>query len=236
MPSCHSTNDSARELLQNTATTEGAVIVTDEQTKGKGQRGNAWLTNPGENLTLSLVLKPSFLRLAQQFYLNMISSLAVRDTISGLLPGAVVVVKWPNDVYLNGKKVSGILIENSLKKEVLDNSIVGIGLNVNQQKWSLEGAVSLSTVAGHQFALSLVFERLLECLEAYYLKLKAGKYEEIKQLYLQHLLGYRQRRKYRSEVVFDGIIEDVTDAGLLKMRTSGGTEYFDFKAIEFIWN
>lgn len=236
MPSCHSTNDSARELLLKPDTAEGVVVITDHQTAGRGQRGNTWFSAEGENLTMSIILKPVFLQVSNQFYLNMISSLAVKRVLIDMAPDSISQVKWPNDVLLNSKKVCGILIENTIKRSHLENSIVGVGLNVNQQSFGLEQATSLSRTTGSSYQLQTVFENLLGNFEALYLKLKSGRHKELKEEYLQSLIGYNQWRQYRAEYQFEGEIIDVLDSGSLKVRTSQGDKLFDFKEIEFIWN
>ena len=158
MPSCHSTNDSARELLLQHDTSEGTVVITDNQTAGKGQRGNSWFSAEGANLTMSLIMKPNFLTVSKQFYLNMISSLAVKRVLNDRLPDAHSQVKWPNDVLLNNRKVCGILIENGIKRQFLEYSVVGIGLNVNQKAFGLATATSMSNEIGIAFSLQSVFE------------------------------------------------------------------------------
>ena len=132
MPSCHSTNDIAMEMARKSDIPEGTVIITDDQLKGRGQRGNEWVTAAGKNITMSIVLKPNFVKASSQFSLNMAISLAVNATVKQLLSEINCSVKWPNDVLVNRKKISGILIENSLSGKNLDYSIVGVGLNVNQ--------------------------------------------------------------------------------------------------------
>lgn len=236
MPSCHSTNDSARELLLKPDTVEGTVVITDHQTAGRGQRGNTWFSAEGQNLTMSVIFKPTFLEVSKQFYLNMISSLAVKRLLSGLADEFIAQVKWPNDVLLNSRKICGILIENTIKRNYLENSIIGVGLNVNQSSFGLERATSLSKVTGNTYALQEVMEDLIGNFEALYLKLKSGRHTELKEEYLQNLIGFNQWRQYRAEYQFEGEIVDVLDSGKLKVRTSQGDKLFDFKEIEFIWN
>ena len=236
MPSCHSTNDRAREMLAKPDTTEGTVVITDHQTAGKGQRGNSWFSAEGMNLTFSVVLKPNFLDVSRQFYLNMISSLAVMKTVKHFVPDLNAQVKWPNDVLIDAQKTCGILIENGIKKNRLEYSIVGIGLNVNQNAFGLDRAISMAKASGQLFSLQQVMDHLLHQLEGLYLSLKAGKYAEIKESYLQNLIGYRQQRKYRAEFLFDAHIVDVLDSGKLKLNTGRGDELFDFKEVEFVWN
>lgn len=223
-------------MLQLHDMPEGTIVITDHQTAGRGQRGNTWFSSEGENLTFSIVMKPSFLTVEKQFYLNMISSLAVRRVLSAEMFEEDSLVKWPNDVILNNKKVCGILIENGIKRRFLENSVIGIGLNVNQMTFGLERATSMSNESGSNFSLQYIFDKLLGQFEALYLKLKSERYSELKDEYLQNLIGFNQWRRYRSEYVFDGEILDVLDSGKLKMNTRYGDKLFDFKEIEFIWN
>src|SRR5690606_4392063 len=106
------------------------------QLKGRGQRGAVWLSEHGQNLTMSVVFKPTFLTPQDQFYLNVVVSLAVRAVLASYCSEAF--VKWLNDVLVHNKKVAGILIENQIKGNVLANSVAGIGLNVNQQSFPLD--------------------------------------------------------------------------------------------------
>ncbi len=234
MPSCHSTNDIAMEMVRKSDTREGTVIITDEQVKGRGQRGNEWLTTPGKNITLSLILKPNFIKATNQYFLNMAISIAVNNTIKYYLDKLKCEIKWPNDILVNRKKIAGILIENNLTGRNLEYSIVGIGLNVNQLDFNGLKGTSLKQELEVDFSLREVLQKLIENIEAYYLKLKASKNSEIKEEYLESLLGYKTRLRFRSEYEFDGLIEDVSDTGILSVFINGSVKTFDFKEIEFL--
>ena len=235
MPTCHSTNDIAADLAKKPDIQEGTLVITNKQEGGRGQMGNVWESQPDSNLTFSLVLKPKFLLVKDQFYLNMIISLAIRDTVAKYLPNDNCKVKWPNDVYLNAHKVAGVLIENTLRAATLETTIVGIGLNVNQHKFGINKATSLSIISGEIYELPLVLETLVAYIEYWYLRLKSGHYSSIKADYLQHLYGYRQERPYLSEYKFNGVIEDVSDEGKLQIKTKGKRVLFDFKEVQFLY-
>ncbi|WP_139135256.1 biotin--[acetyl-CoA-carboxylase] ligase [Roseivirga sp. 4D4] len=234
MPSCHSTNDIALEMIRNTDIGEGTVIITDHQINGRGQRGNSWLASPGENITMSLVLKPKFLEASQQYFLNMGVSLGVLKTVNDTLGEDKGMIKWPNDILIDKHKVAGVLIENVLVGKKIDHSIVGIGLNVNQLNFSGIKATSLRDNLGRRLELKNILESLVENIEAFYLKLKAHKTSEIKGEYLRYLLGYKTKLRFKSEFEFDGIIENVTDSGLLSVLVNGETKEFNFQEIGFI--
>ena len=116
-----------------------AVISAAEQTAGRGQRGNSWEAAPGENVTMSMLLRPKHIKASEQFYISQIVALAVASVLRGLLrrAGAAaaghVAVKWPNDIYVGDRKICGMLIENTLSGRNILHSVAGIGLNVNQR-------------------------------------------------------------------------------------------------------
>lgn len=142
-----STNDYLRELLSNfKPLAEGTAILAEEQFQGKGQRGSTWVSEPGKNLTTSILLKPHFLSIEQQFALSASVAIAVVKWLKSKteLP---VTVKWPNDIYVGSKKIAGILIENKLKGNKIDASIIGIGININQVNFDTATTItSLSTL------------------------------------------------------------------------------------------
>ena len=115
LPSCHSTNEVAAQVLGN----EGTIIITDEQTNGKGQRGNTWESEPFKNLTFSLVLKPSFIPVQYQFRITKIISVAIAQVLQSKLSKAVK-IKWPNDIFVGDDKIGGVLIQNTVKVTYLN--------------------------------------------------------------------------------------------------------------------
>ncbi len=224
----------ALEMVRKHDTVEGTVIITNEQTKGRGQRGNQWSSSAGENLTLSLILNPRFLKVPEQFYLNKIISLAVFSSVHDLVPDCDCLIKWPNDILIANKKVAGILIENNVKGSTLESSVVGIGLNVNQLNFGILNATSLASSSGKEFNLEAVFEKLILNIESYYLKLKSGRLDEIKQEYLQSLYGYKVPIRLREEYEFMGEIVDVESSGHLIVSAKRKVHRFDFKEVEFL--
>jgi BirA family biotin operon repressor/biotin-[acetyl-CoA-carboxylase] ligase len=238
MPTCQSTNDMAAEFIQSGQAVAGMVIIADSQTNGRGQRGNSWQAAPGLNLTLSLLWMPSFIDAVDSFVLNMAVSLAVAETVAHFLPDVPIAVKWPNDIYADGLKICGILIENTLQGSQIRYSIVGIGLNVNQTDFNGIAATSLKLVSGQQQSLSEIFDFLMCQLEKRYLQLQGKGSASIRQDYLKRLYRLGQPASYtdlRGEVpiMFEGVIEDVDSVGRLLVRTANGTEAFDLKQIQF---
>lgn len=132
----------------------GAVVAARSQTAGRGQRGNSWESEPGANLTFSMLLKPSAIEAASQFELSMIVALAVCDSLADA-SGREFNVKWPNDIYCGDNKICGILIENSLEGRRIARSIAGIGINVNQRRFYSDAPnpVSLVGLTGRTYEL-----------------------------------------------------------------------------------
>lgn len=114
----------------------GSVLTARRQTAGRGQRGNRWCSAPGENLMFSLVVEPEHILVEQQFRISEMAAMAASDAVWAVTNGRVVCqVKWPNDLYVNDKKIGGILIEHSLHSEYLSRSVIGIGINVRQREF-----------------------------------------------------------------------------------------------------
>ena len=238
LPSCHSTNDIAVEMIQSENTVfEGTVIITDNQTAGRGQRGNTWEASSGENLTFSLILKPNFLKASYQFQLNVAISMGVFDFLSEFIDENLS-VKWSNDIYYKDEKMGGILIENSLQGYQIGHSIIGIGLNINQLKFGNLRATSLRNITQNplKYDLSEMLKKLLENLEKSYLKIKNDDYESLKTRYLNILYRFQKYHYFkRNGQQFLGKIVGIDETGKLGIETNENVIYFDFKEVEFVF-
>ena len=126
-----STNSFLHEQLMSEKLPEGSVVTADYQTKGRGQRGSSWQSEAGENLLMSIVVYPDFLKASEAFVLSKCIALATCDLLADY--SNQVRIKWPNDILIEGKKVAGILIENILRGADIYATIAGIGINFNQQ-------------------------------------------------------------------------------------------------------
>ena len=234
LPVCESTNSEAQQLLIKNKATEGCLVLTDEQTRGRGQRGNSWEAAPGKNITLSVILSPVFLAVRHQFYLNMAVSLAVLDLLreQGL---AQAQVKWPNDLYFEDKKLGGILIENTVNSLSIQHSIAGIGLNVNQLHFGVDTATSLAAVVGTQLDVKRLVVRLMELLEKRYLELRSGKHDKLKFEYLQALYRYQESHRFVVDgKQVTGCITGVDEDGRLAVEIDKELRYFGFKEMSYI--
>ena len=236
LPACPSTNSEAQQLLRENQASEGCTVITDDQFAGRGQRGNQWLAAPGENLTLSVIWRPTFLDASQQFLLSQAVALGVYDWALPLLqPASELRLKWPNDLYYGQQKLGGILIENSLSGAKIQSSIVGIGLNINQRHFALPTATSLGALTGRYFQRETLAARLLECLEKRYLQLRAGRVSELRRDYLAALYRYQQWHEY--EVAgrrVRGQIVGVEPDGRLAVEIAGAVQHFGLQEIKYV--
>lgn len=233
-----STNNFLKNLVSKSEPLpEGTVIMADNQFAGRGQQESVWQTEAGKNISTSIYLRPNFLPLNKQFYLNIAVSLAVSDALSCFLPEAVQ-VKWPNDIYTNGKKLGGILIENTLTGSFIKSSVIGIGLNINQQGFRADlstKATSVIQILQKETPLEAVMEKIVVFMEKYYLILKSGNYAILQNDYLKRLYKFDTLADYQQNgQIFEGKITGVEESGRLVMETAGGLRSFNFKEIEFI--
>lgn len=240
-----STNDYALELLAKSKPPEGTAIRAASQSAGRGQFGSQWESQAGKNLLISIILFPKWLLASEQFRLSEATALAVWETIMDALDSANLTkrlpkirIKWPNDLCIGNRKVGGILIQNSIKGERLESSVVGIGLNINQLEFpeSLPNATSLALVSGLNFDPGAVADRLFSCLERRYLQLKQGQNEAIRTDYHAHLLGLGAVRTFaRADGTrFQGIIQGVASDGHLLLEGPNGIEQYAVKSVRML--
>ncbi|MBX2874076.1 MAG: biotin--[acetyl-CoA-carboxylase] ligase [Saprospiraceae bacterium] len=233
-----STNEYAITLLSKSKPIEGTVISAHHQTAGKGQIGSSWLVEAGKNLTLSIILQPHFLPIPRQFLLNQAVSLAVVDFLRQFITTDIVRLKWPNDVYIGDKKSTGILIQNTISGTKIQNTVIGLGININQTKFpdSLPNPSSLALATGREdYELPELRQVLFACLEHRYLQLKAKQWTSLDQAYHKALYKLNEAHLFQSADgrFFKGTITGVTEQGLLKVDTDTGLQTFNLKEITF---
>ncbi len=233
-----STNDQATRLLNNdNSISDGTVIFAHHQTKGRGQFDAKWLTNKAENLTMSIILKPSQLHIKKQFYLTIISSLSVISLLRSY--GMTALIKWPNDIYVAKNKIAGILIQNSIAGHDIQSSIVGIGLNVNQQTFhpSVPNPTSILLETAIKQDLSAIRRQLCTHFEAYYTDLINDHSDTLMSQYLDSLYQRNKVATYQKQdgTTFNGMIKYVDDAGLLHLEVEDSSiQSFTLKEIRFL--
>lgn len=210
----------------------GAVVVANNQTAGRGQRGKTWLSAPGCSLTFSQLLRPKALAARESYLLNQLSALAVLDALLPLLPGAEISLKWPNDVLVNNRKIAGLLLENQLSGAWVKSCIVGIGLNVNQTQFPNDfswPATSLRTETGSEHPLADLREAISERLTHWGQVLDQTGSERIRQAFSTHL--YRQgqtARFYLDDTETEGVVVGVQNDGRLRVRHGALTDDFPY--------
>ncbi|WP_114751257.1 biotin--[acetyl-CoA-carboxylase] ligase [Pleomorphovibrio marinus] len=232
---CHSTSDLAAQYFKEGNAKEGTIVITDKQTRGRGQRGNQWYSEPSKNLTFSLVLTPTFLDATEQFYLSMAVSLGVHDALSAYI--GEIYIKWPNDfVHQKSGKIGGMLIENQLSTKGIDLSIVGIGINVNQTSFPFPNVTSLALLAGSPIAKEEFFKFLVKAIEDHYLLLSRGRRRHIRNSYLERLFRANEWALFDDGELFEGKILGITDEGKLRIEKQDGRLIsYAFKEVSFIW-
>lgn len=235
-----STNNFLKNLLSKSEPLpEGTVIMADDQFAGRGMQESVWKVEPRKNLTISILLKPSFLDLNKQFLLNMAISIAINNTLTVFLPKGLT-IKWPNDIYYNDLKLGGVLIENTIIGNRIKNTIVGIGINVNQELFAPDlskKATSVYQILQENVNLDVLLADLCSQIEVLYLQLRANKDTILRKAYVDKLYKINIAAHYRQNgEVFEGVIVGVSDSGLLNVSKNGKLVQFNFKEIEFINN
>lgn len=234
--SLDSTNTFTQNLVSKSNPTEGTVVITGHQTAGKGQYGRDWESKPHQNITLSIVLKPNFLRISDQFYLNIITSLAVANTLEYYIKSHAN-IKWPNDIYIGDNKTCGILIQNNISSQQIMSSIVGIGLNVNQDSFhpDIPNPTSIKLSTGMQHDIAEIRETIFGEFENAYLKLKDEMYIELMEAYQSRVYKLGKLSNFKiEERVIQGRIHAINAKGQLVIEIDGKLENFSKTEIQYL--
>ncbi len=235
-----STNTYATNLIKEIPVVEGTIVLTHNQTKGRGQVGNTWQAESGKNLTFSLILHPNFLAIDKQFYLSKITSLAVFGMLTDFLNTSLydIKIKWPNDILVNDRKIAGILIENILRGNFLQSSVIGVGININQQGFNNvdKQATSLGILLQQDFDLKEMLHAFCRHFEALYLLLKQGNFNKISEAYFKQLYKFNEFAVYQAgEKTFTAKISGVEESGLLVLTTEQNEVLkFNFKEVALL--
>ncbi|QOR76673.1 MAG: biotin--[acetyl-CoA-carboxylase] ligase [Thermoflavifilum sp.] len=231
-----STNNYAMARIQHGGLPEGTVIQAMQQHAGRGQRNHAWISEPGKNLLVSLVLKPAVISHQPPFLLSMAVSAGLREAVASICQQDFY-IKWTNDLYWDDKKAGGILIENTWKGQYWQYAVVGIGLNVNQQQFpeELPNPVSLSQITGREYELLDVLKQVYEQIMKRYRDLQGGKTRQLIEEYHRWLYRKDVEAWYENEGQrFRGIIREVLPDGHLIMDTPAGRKSWAFGQIAFV--
>ncbi len=230
--------DSTNNYLRALASDHGAdnVLVTaDYQTAGRGSATNTWESESGRNILMSLLTHPTHIRPAHQFLLTECISLAIRDALSGFAEGFT--IKWPNDIYNKDKKVVGILIENRLTASHIQDCIMGIGINVNQSRFTspAPNPASLVQITGHEHDRDAIIARILSLYHHYLTFTLDGREAQLHDCYLAHLYRRGVEADYEDALgPFRATLTTVLPSGHLVLTDIAGRERrYEFKGVKF---
>ena len=232
-----SVRDEAAALWQNRGINDFAVVSAGLQTAGRGQRGNTWSSNAGENLLFSILARPGeSLKVTEQFLLSQAVALSIHDAMKCY--GIDTQLKWPNDIYAGSRKLAGILLELDYSGAFVEQAIIGIGLNVNQEGFPPMDRVpvSMKMLWKRDFILDDVLATILDLFEHYYTEMRFGNRDAIAAEYKRVLLGMNERRTFIDGVGrFDAVIQDIeSDGHLILQRNDGSTGRYAFKEVDMV--
>jgi BirA family biotin operon repressor/biotin-[acetyl-CoA-carboxylase] ligase len=231
-----STNSHAAFLIRKGKVQEGTVIYTNYQTAGRGQMGNTWESQYGKNLLLSIILYPKSVKADRQFIISKLISLGILDYLG--MKVKEVTIKWPNDIWVKNDKIAGILIENAVIKNEIEYTIAGIGLNINQEKFSEAAGnpTSLKLLTKTNHDTEECFSELLKTLDNRYRQLSQDKRHMLDDDYLSSLYLVNTWTEFKdSNGIFEGKIISVTGTGRLQIEDRRGRIYeYGFKEVDFL--
>jgi len=234
----NSTNTFLRELTREAVVENFTVVITENQTNGKGQFDNKWTSEAGKNLIFSVLYRFYDLSVEKAFYLNCAISLAIYKVLSEYHKEKLK-VKWPNDILSSTKKLCGILIENTVSNGRITSAIIGIGLNVNQENFpkDLLNATSLKLVTGKEIDKEILFQELLDEIQQQLKFVDNKQFTLLQKKYEQVLYKINQPAMFWNILNgnFLGKILGVTKQGKLIVELENETiEIFDLKEIKFM--
>ena len=235
-----STNTYLRELNGGDPEYGYEVAVATFQTAGRGQKGNTWESEAGKNLLFSILAHPSGIKVQEQFYISEAIALAVSDSVKTFIGPEYadgISVKWSNDVYWNDFKMAGILIENTLQGDRILDTVVGVGLDVNQVVFVSDAPnpISMCNITDREFDLEALLTDIVGRFIGY-MEVPSDKRPEIDSLYRSRLYRREGHHKFRDENgIFEARIEGIRPDGCLMLVTrSGEHRVYEFKQVQFI--
>ena len=191
-----STNSFLTQLSSEIKLADGTAVIAKHQSAGKGQRGNVWVAQKDQNLTFSIIYFPPNANINKQFLLTQAISLGVYDYLISKCKN--VSIKWPNDLHIENKKIGGMLIENSIKAELLSHSIIGIGLNINQENFEGHNNIATSLKLQNNITYNIKDELLIlfSCIERRYLQWLNNNFNQLKEQYLNAMYLYKNWHQF----------------------------------------
>ncbi|MDQ6764004.1 MAG: biotin--[acetyl-CoA-carboxylase] ligase [Bacteroidota bacterium] len=230
-----STNNYAMGMVQNGDGNSGDAVFALEQTEGKGRRNKAWKSGKRQGILLSMIIEMQWLPVLYQFRVSVAAALGCYDFVSKYIKKDVK-IKWPNDIFINDRKAGGILIENVLKGNLWQWSIIGIGVNVNQQNFETQDfqASSLRQLTGQVYDVVELGKELHEDVLARINQLQNGGYNEMLEEYNANLFARNKQVKLRKgNIVFETTVQSVPPSG--ELITKDAIERsFGFDEVEWL--
>lgn len=232
----NSTNLYASELLLKPHRKEAFWVRTDDQFSGRGQGSKTWSSEPGLNLTGSMVVFPEKFNASSQFILSKTFALAAADFLELFIEE--VKIKWPNDLYVGDSKIGGILIETAILGKYIESAILGVGININQVNFSknIPNPVSLRGLTDMDYDLTELEDLLITSFKNKYVLLESGDYDEINSEYLSKLYRFGEFTEFKTrDKIISARIIGVSEFGHLIIQTDTGTLMtFDYQEIEYL--
>ena len=235
-----STNAYLQRLQAEGQNIDGYVVWTDFQTQGKGMGKNIWESEKGQNLTFSLAFDMGFLKASAQFLLSQAVPMGILSILDQHVPNEKLWVKWPNDIHFNGRKLGGILINSTICGDKMGKSIIGLGLNVNQMKFSNlpTNPISLHEITGKEWDKDILVHDLVDAIAKEIVLLKdSNTHEALRRRYLERLLRYHEWGNYEVNgkplrLFLDGI----DSFGRLMLHDANNAQHlYEIKQIRFLF-
>ncbi len=214
-----------RRLDSGSQLDEFTVLQAGSQSAGRGIAGTTWESEPDKNLLFSVLLKPVFLPPVNQFLLNKVISLSIRDALAAFCPHARIMIKWPNDIYADHSKIGGTLIENRILGKSMLACVAGTGINVNQTSFpkNIPNPSSLALLTGKKTDPQELLSGIMDSMHFFYEILRRGHFHSLDKGYQEHLLGADEKRVYEKDGKrFEATIMGVDEHGKLLLRNTDG--------------
>jgi len=233
-----STNVYAIQQVDKHESDTNVVYYTYNQSEGRGQRGKSWYTGKGENLALSVSLPLKGCYVSWGSYLNLWAANCIRSFIQSKLPDQNVLVKWPNDIYVEDKKICGLLIQSIVQSKFIKQIVIGIGINVNSVAFpeDLPNPTSLRIESKSEHNLYEFLQDLIDHIEEQIGQFSFSGFDDILSLYHEHLYLKDQKHRFtnnKTQEKFDAYVRHVDKSGAIQLETSGGMLAFKFREITY---
>jgi birA, biotin-[acetyl-CoA-carboxylase] ligase region len=231
-----STNQYLINLIESEKIGENTSVACLHQTEGRGQKGNVWVSEINKNICYSIVIFPDYISARNQFVIAQAIALALKSFLDEYTKN--ISIKWPNDTYWNNRKIAGTLIENKLKGDLIEYSVIGIGININQEQFPehLPNPVSLKQITGIEYNLKELIEKLDSKIKSTIEELSHGTEVDIQRFYLNNLYHRDGFHRYQDSAgEFTARIRGISAQGnLILEHEDGMVKDYAFKEVVFV--